>query len=67
MACARSQGQIRDEGIRRLARAVRDEASIAVLPSQFHRVQDLRHRSDLVELDEDGVGEALLDSFPKDL
>ncbi len=44
-----------------------DEASVGIARRQFHRVQRLGHRADLVQLDEDGIRESLVDSLLKDL
>jgi hypothetical protein len=59
--------QIRDEGVLGFARPVGDEAAVAIARRQFHRVQRFRHRADLIQLDEDGVADSLVDSLLKDL
>src|ERR1039458_2413575 len=51
----------------RFARSVGDEAPVAIAPRQFHGVQRFRHRTDLVQLDEDGVSDSFVDSFLQDL
>src|ERR1039457_5466310 len=64
---ARRNRQIRDEGVLRFARSVGDESPVAIAPRQFHRIQRFRHRTDLVQLDEDGVSDSFVDSFLQDL
>ena len=49
------------------ARTVRDEAVVIVLLRQFNRVECLAHSSNLVELNENGVGYAFVDPLLEDL
>src|SRR5579862_8332014 len=47
--------EVGDEGVLRLAAAVRDDALVPVPAGQLHRLECLAHRADLVQLDEDRV------------
>ena len=60
-------GQIGDERVFGFAGTVRHEAAVVVARGKLNRIQGFRHRADLVELDEDGVGDSLVDSFLQDL
>src|SRR3990170_5730028 len=55
-------GEIGDGRVLGLAGAVRHHRGIARVLGHAHGVERLRQRSDLVHLDENGVGDALLDA-----
>ena len=57
---------VRDRAVFRFARAVRDDGGVAGALRHFDRFERLRQRADLVHLDEDRVGDALLDAFLED-
>src|SRR6266850_3853103 len=57
-----SDDEVGDERVLRLTRSVRDDARVSALRCEPDRVERLRQRPDLVELDQDGVGGARLDS-----
>src|ERR1039457_805912 len=46
-----------------LAGAVSDDGGVAVASAQFDGIDGLRYSADLVQLDEDGVGDLLLDAL----
>src|SRR3712207_8364266 len=48
------------------SRAVRDDGRAAVGARQLNRVERLGERADLVDLDENRVGDAALDAFTKE-
>jgi hypothetical protein len=49
------------------AGTVRDYRSVPVCARQFDAAQGFRNRADLVQLDQDGVGDVLLDAFGENL
>src|SRR6187551_419083 len=65
LARAGRDHEVGDRGVLGLARAVGDDGCIAVLTRQRDRVERLRQRADLVDLDENRVRGALLDSAPQ--
>src|SRR5207245_9733809 len=54
-------GQVGDEGVLRLAGAVRDHGAVSVGAGVRDALQRLGERADLIPLDEDRVRHALLD------
>src|SRR3989304_8802497 len=64
LAGGEPHGQIRDGGVFRLAAAVAGDAPVAVASGQVDGGNRLGQRADLVDLDEDGVGYALVDAAP---
>ena len=67
LAGVHGHGQIGDEGVLGLARAVGDHRGVGRLLGHLDGVQGLGQGADLVQLDEDGVGHALVDAFGQDL
>src|SRR5579872_222468 len=66
MARARCDREVGNEGIFRLARTVRNKASVPIGACQLDRVQRLGNRPDLVELDENRVCDSAVDTFLQD-
>src|SRR5690606_25415035 len=62
LPAARRDGQVRDERVLRLAGAMRDDEAVAVAAGEVDRVERLGQRADLVDLDQDRVGDALADA-----
>ena len=56
-------GQIRDERIFGLARAVRDDRRVPIAAGQVDGIQSFAHRADLIHLDQDRIGHAFVDSL----
>src|SRR3954454_17877449 len=56
LPCTGGDGEIRDERVFRLARAVRDDGAIAAGCGELDGLECFRQRADLVDLDQDGVG-----------
>ncbi len=63
VARARRYGQIGDECVLRFTGAVRNEAAVVAPAGQFDRIQRLCNRPNLIELDQNRVGDSLLNSF----
>src|SRR3972149_6351562 len=53
--------EVRDEGVLGFARAVRDDGAVAAALGEVDALEGLGERADLVQLDEDRVGDPLLD------
>ena len=66
LAHAGSHGKISDAGVVGLARTMRDDRAITVLTSNLDAFQRFRQRADLVQLDQNGVGDSILDALPED-
>src|SRR4029077_13693025 len=64
LADARRDREVGDGRVLGLARAVRHDRGIAVLARQIDRVEGLRERPDLVDLDQDRVADVLVDAAP---
>src|SRR5450830_1270037 len=62
LACASRHGEIGDGRILGLSGAVRDHRRVAVLARQLDAVERLGERADLVQLDQDRVGDLALDT-----
>ena len=58
--------QIRDESVLGLAGAMRDDRAVTGLLRHGHRFQSLGYGADLVELDQNGIGDAVADAFGED-
>ena len=56
-------GQIRDERVLGFAGAVRHEAAMVVPDGQLNRLQPLRDRANLVQLDQNRVADSLSSFF----
>ena len=56
-------GEVGDEGVFGFAGAVADDAGVAEAAGQFDGFEGLGDGADLVDLDQDGVGDLLLDSL----
>src|SRR5262245_47628358 len=67
LADAGRDGQIRDRRVLGLAGAVRHDRCIPALARELDRLERLRQRPDLVDLDEDRVGDSRLDAAPEAL
>ena len=63
LAGAGAYGEVGDEGVFGFAGAVADDRGVAVATSQLDGVEGLGDGADLVDFDEDGVGDFLLDSL----
>ena len=63
LSAVRGHGQVRNRRIFGLTRTVAHHARVAVLVRHGDRVERLRKRSDLVDLDQNRVGDALFDSL----
>src|SRR5206468_5019838 len=63
LAAVGGDGQVGDRRVLGLAGAVAHHAAVAVLLREAHRVEGLRERPDLVDLDEQGVRGAPLDAL----
>src|ERR1019366_10726383 len=61
LAGARGDDEVREQRVLGLPGAVRDETAVAGLACDRHRLERLRQRPDLVELDQDRVRDARLD------
>ena len=59
LAGVRRDGEVGDEGVLGLARAVRDDRGVAGVLRRADGVERLGERADLVDLDEDRVGDAV--------
>ncbi len=59
---AQGDGQVGDGRVFGLAAAVAGDAGVAVAVGQLDRVDRLGQRADLVDLDQDAVGDALVDA-----
>jgi hypothetical protein len=66
MPAASSDGEVGDERVIRLARAVRDELPVAVPATGRHGLQGLGDGADVVELDQRGVADPALDGTGDD-
>src|SRR5712664_350922 len=55
-------GEIGDESVFGFAGAVRDDGVVAGLAGHFDRIDRFSYRADLIELDENGVGNSLFDA-----
>src|SRR3954464_13817186 len=62
LPCPRRNGEIGDEGVFRLARAMGDHREISGRSGHFDRLERLAQCADLVDLDQDRVGDAALDA-----
>src|SRR5215210_5596169 len=58
-------GEVGDRRILRLAAAVADHGRVTGFVGQLHGLERLGERADLVDLDEDGVADTLLDATPE--
>ncbi len=58
----RGDGQIRDEGVLGLARAMRHHGRVAGVGGHAHRFQRFGQGSDLVHLDQNRIGDAFVDA-----
>src|SRR5215469_1794465 len=67
LTCTGANREIGNEGVFRLARAMRDNRIVAVAPRQRDAIERLRNGADLIELDQNRVAGALLDSLPQAL
>ena len=59
-------GEVGDEGVLRLARAVRDDGAVGRALGQLDGLHRLGQRADLVDLHQHGVGDRLLDALLDD-
>ena len=66
LAEVQRDGQIGDERVFGLARAVRHDAGVAGAKRHLHAVERLGQRADLVDLDEHAVRDAVLDAVRQD-
>src|SRR5215216_1563779 len=62
LARVHGHGEVGDRRVLGLAAAVADHRGVAGLVREFHRLEGLRERADLVDLYEDGVSDALADA-----
>src|SRR5207244_13194428 len=62
LAGACRDGEVGNESVLSLARTVRDDRLIAVGPRHFDRLERLSECADLIELDENRIGDVRLDS-----
>ncbi|SRR6266849_97704 len=67
LACGGSHGEIGDKGVLGFAGTVRDYGVVAGFAGQLDGVDGFGDSADLIELDENGVGDALFDAAGKDL
>src|SRR5688572_25276413 len=58
-----ADGDVGDGRVLGLARTMRDHRGVTRAPRHLDRLEGLRERADLVDLDEDGVGNAALDAL----
>src|SRR5699024_11094623 len=63
LAAIQSGGQVSDGGVLGLAGAVGHHGAVAVAVCQFHGVESLGEGTDLVHLDQQGVGRATVDAL----
>src|SRR5699024_8371333 len=63
LAAIQSDGQVSDGGVLGLAGAVGHHGAVAVAVCQFHGVEGLGEGTDLVHLDQQGVGRATVDAL----
>src|SRR4030042_1391631 len=66
LARVRGHAYVADGGVLCLAGPVRNDAAVSGLGCELHGVERLGQRADLVDLDQYGVGDPLLDAFRKD-
>src|SRR5215472_3689420 len=59
--------QIGDERILRLTGAVRDHRGISVAPCQINRIERFAHRANLIHLDQNRIGDVLINSLLQEL
>ncbi len=63
LAGAGAYGEVGDEGVFGLAAAVADDRGVAEAAGQFDGVEGFGDGADLVDLNQDGVGDLLFDSL----
>ena len=63
LAGIRGDGDVRDRGVLGLARAMADDGRVFVFLGEFDGVERLSERADLVDLHEDRIGHALIDTL----
>ena len=63
LAGSGAYGQVGDEGVFGFARAVADDAGVAEATGQFDSFEGLADCADLVDFNQDGVGDLLFDSL----
>src|SRR5229473_856683 len=61
LAATRGHRKVRDEGVFGFARSVRTDRSVAGVGRHADRFQRLSERADLVHLDENRIGDTLVD------
>ena len=61
LTCSCGDREICDEGVLCLTAAVGDYRAVAVLACELDGLECLRERADLVEFDQDGVGDCFVD------
>src|ERR1035437_7181721 len=66
LAHAGRHGKVGNAGVIGLARTMRDDRAIPVLTSNLNAFERFRHRADLIQLDQNGVGDAVFDALTKD-
>src|SRR5690606_28275482 len=67
LAGVRAHGDVGDGGVLGFARAVADDGRVVGALGHLDGGEGFRERADLVDLDEDRVGDALVDAFLQDL
>src|SRR5260370_41479833 len=65
LAGSGGDGEIGDEGVLGFAGTMRDDGIVAGFAGQFDGVDGFRDAADLVQLDENGVGDAFADAAGK--
>ena len=65
LAGAGGDGEVGDEGVFGFAGAVGDDGGVAVAAGQVDGFEGFADRADLVDFDQDGVGDSLLDALPR--
>ncbi len=63
MSAPDSHGQIRDESVFGFARSVRNVAPVPVCVGQAHASECFSHRPNLIRLNQNAVGDCLIDAF----
>ena len=66
LASGSTDSEVSNEGVFGFARAVRNDRSVAFVLGALDGGESFGHGTDLVHLDEDGVGDAGLDAFVED-
>src|SRR5262249_21710532 len=67
LACASGDSKVRDKGIFGFAATVRNDGVVSRLAGEFDRVDGFRNAADLIQLDENRVGNTFVDAAGKPL